>query len=93
MRNGLIVDEDGPKTWYQNNLLHREDGPAVEHPDGTKVWYQNNQLHRTDGPAVEYADGVNLWFLKDVEHDFNEWLERVDTCTEVEKTMIRLQYT
>jgi hypothetical protein len=34
MKNGLIIDEDGDKIWYLNDLLHREDGPAVEHANG-----------------------------------------------------------
>ena len=30
---------DGTKEWFQNGLLHREDGPAIEYHDGTKEWY------------------------------------------------------
>jgi hypothetical protein len=31
MKNGLEIDEFGDKRYWKNNLLHREDGPAVEY--------------------------------------------------------------
>ena len=30
---------NGDKFWYQNDQLHRLDGPACEYSDGYKVWY------------------------------------------------------
>jgi hypothetical protein len=39
MLNGLIVHENGDRAWYQNNQLHRTDGPAIERADGDKYWY------------------------------------------------------
>jgi len=91
MRNGLITNEHGDKMWYQDDLLHRTNGPAVEYADGTKFWFRHNQRHRTDGPAVEFASGTKHWFIKDHILSFNEWLEQVN-YTEVEKTLMRLQY-
>lgn len=32
----LYVDT---KLWFDNNLLHRDDGPAVIFPDGVGRWY------------------------------------------------------
>lgn len=26
-------------SWYKNNLLHREDGPAIEWEDGQQQWW------------------------------------------------------
>ena len=52
----------GHEAWYQNDLLHRLDGPAVEDADGTKYWYQNDNLHRLDGPAIDRADGDKEWW-------------------------------
>ena len=43
----------GDKFWYENDQLHRLDGPAEEYGNGDKSWYQNGQCHRLDGPAVE----------------------------------------
>lgn len=58
----LEIDIDGNKTWYQNNELHREDGPAFEHYAGSKIWYKHGLLHRKGGPA-------NVGFVK------SEWWE------------------
>ena len=44
-------------------VLHREDGPAVEHANGRKDWYLNGKLHREDGPAIEYTNGTKEWYL------------------------------
>jgi antitoxin component YwqK of YwqJK toxin-antitoxin module len=51
--------------WYKlgTNQLHREDGPAFEHPDGTKEWYLNGECHREGGPAAELSDGTKYWYL------------------------------
>jgi len=66
MRQGLEVSDTGTKRWYQDDKLHREDGPAFEHVDGSKEWYRNGELHREDGPAIEYSDSSKMWQL-----DFN----------------------
>jgi hypothetical protein len=90
--NGPAIEyANGERIWYQNNQLHRTNGPAIEFAYGDKAWYQNNKRHRTDGPAVEYTDGYKAWWFKGVEYDFNDWLNLVD-ITEVQKTLMRLQY-
>jgi len=55
--------EYGNIFWYKKgtNILHREDGPAIEYADGEKRWYQNGILHREDGPAIELASGNRWW--------------------------------
>jgi hypothetical protein len=53
----------GDKAWYLNGVLHREDGPAIEHSNGHKEWYLNGYLHREDGPAVEWPSGAEAWYL------------------------------
>jgi hypothetical protein len=62
VKNGLIVDDFGNKFWYKDDMLHREDGPAMERRRGIKYWYINGKLHREDGPAIEYPDGYGSWF-------------------------------
>jgi len=42
MKNGLIVNEFGTKCYYLNNLLHREDGPAIECANGNKSYWIND---------------------------------------------------
>ena len=62
------VYTNGDRYWYQNDKLHRLDGPAVEFANGTRSWHQNGQRHRTDGPAVEYADGDRYWYQNGQRH-------------------------
>ena len=59
----IKVCDDGTKSWYLNDQLHREDGPAIEYADGTKFWYINGKRHREDGPAIEYAGGSKFWCI------------------------------
>ena len=63
----LDIDEAGNRRWYQNDELHRTDGPAVERADGYKAWYVNGEYHRTDGPAIEWENWDKSWFLDGVE--------------------------
>lgn len=66
-------DEDGKYVetrWYKEgtNILHREDGPALERTNGTKIWYKNGLCHRVDGPAAIYSDGDKYWFVNNKLH-------------------------
>jgi len=63
VKNGMITNKYGSKRWYVNDILHREDGPAIEFANGDKVWFINGKRHREDGPAFEYADGDKEWYL------------------------------
>jgi len=58
----VIVNGYGNKRWFQNDKLHRLDGPAVEWSNGDKEWYQNGKCHRLDGPAIQYASGYKAWY-------------------------------
>ena len=62
------VNTNGGKFWYQDDELHRTDGPAIEYANGNKHWYQNGKRHRTDGPAVECVNGGKLWYQDDKLH-------------------------
>jgi hypothetical protein len=38
--NNSLREIFGSKYWFdENNILHKEDGPAVEHSNGNKYWY------------------------------------------------------
>jgi|SRR5579859_1591816 len=63
-----LTDQFGSKHYYLNNLLHREDGPALEYANGDKAWYFHGQLHRLDGPAIEYYNGNKVWYVNDIRH-------------------------
>ena len=58
----IKINKFGDKTYYLNDILHREDGPAVESANGNKAWYKNGQCHREDGPAIERTNGDKLWY-------------------------------
>lgn len=63
MKPTRTISNSGTITWWLNDKLHREDGPAIEYIDGSKGWYKNGLCHREDGPAIEYADGSRTWFV------------------------------
>src|SRR3990167_4937290 len=69
----VVVDEEGTIYWYKEGteILHREDGPAMEYFDGDKFWFQNNKLHRLDGPAKECSDGNKFWYQNGKLHRLN----------------------
>lgn len=55
--NGKVQSE----AFYQNDQLHRTNGPAFQswHDNGQKElneYYQYNNLHREDGPAIQQWD-------------------------------------
>ena len=86
----IKIDKDGDKFYYSDKemeILHREDGPAVEYASGSKFsrkssWYLNGMRHREDGPACEWADGYKEWYLKGIEYseeDFNKKMNPVKT--------------
>ncbi len=69
----LVVDSYGVKRWYLNEVLHREDGPAVEYPNGQSCWFLNGQYHREDGPAfIDIRKNKKEWWLH---HENVSWKE------------------
>jgi hypothetical protein len=65
MAQYIKIDNDGSKFYYKDKeieILHREDGPAIEYASGSKYWYRDGLLHREDGPAIERADGDKSWW-------------------------------
>ncbi|HYD18738.1 MAG TPA: hypothetical protein VEF76_09695 [Patescibacteria group bacterium] len=65
----MITAPDGSRRWLLNNVLHRDDGPAIiGGMPGAKggsgwfeEWYRHGLRHRDNGPAVEYEDGYE-WY-------------------------------
>ena len=62
MKYETRIDKIGTKRYYLNDILHREDGPAIEYANGEKHWYKNGKLHRDDGPAIKYVDEKKCWY-------------------------------
>jgi len=66
-----IINTVGNKYYYKDKaktILHRLDGPAVEHASGDRSWYVNGKLHRLDGPAIEWANGDKAWYVNGRRH-------------------------
>ena len=66
IRNGLFVDKRG-SFWYKNDVLHREDGPAIELKNGNKHWFIEGKRHREDGPALIFFK-TQKYFKEDLLH-------------------------
>jgi hypothetical protein len=84
----IEIDQYGSKFYHKDKemqILHREDGPAIEGYDGYKAWYINGKRHREDGPAVEYAWSGRSWYLNDEYLSKQEFLKR--TAKEIVVTM------
>jgi hypothetical protein len=50
------------RAWVRDEMLHCDDGPALEYADGSAVWYLHGKRNRDDGPAIEWADGSKGWY-------------------------------
>ena len=73
VKNLSRIEFEEEKTTYKiliidTYVLHRKDGPAIEHSNGSKKWYIQGKLHRMDGPAIEYPDGTKYWYFQGKHH-------------------------
>lgn len=93
MKNGMIQNPDGTREWYCHGLLHRTDGPAIEHINGIRAWYCHGQLHRTDGPAVEYTSEYSEWWLNDTKYTFKGWLKQNPVLDNRTRMLYILRYS
>ena len=64
-KNGLHINDLGTKRWFKDDVLHRDDGPAVIYTNGDQCWYKEGKLHRDDGPAVICTSGTHYWYKYD----------------------------
>lgn len=49
--------------YKKDNVLHREDGPAILCVSGREEWYWEGKLHRNDGPAVITSGVMEAWYI------------------------------
>jgi len=68
---------DGTQKWVANELLHREDGPAI-------IYY--------DGSSIIYYGGSEFWCLLGIQYSFEEWFKKTPLSDE-EKVFLRLKYS
>jgi hypothetical protein len=66
LRNGRLVSDDGStEEWYLDDVLHREDGPAVTYIHSFYIesfWFNKGKLHREGGPAYISSKGKMMWY-------------------------------
>ena len=62
------VYDNGTQCWYQNDKLHREDGPAIEYAGGYKAWYINDK--KLTEEEFNNRDKVEVT-LEDIANKFN----------------------
>jgi hypothetical protein len=93
----VVICDDGTQCWYQNNKLHRLDGPAIVRMDGTCDYYQHNRPHRWDGPAITESDRTQHWFIygenitEELSRYFNRDLSR-ESLTKYELLIFKLKW-
>jgi len=58
----------GTTLWFEDGVLHREDGPAIEYPNGSDAdgpygeWFHHGKRHRADFlPAINTAKMKQYW--------------------------------
>jgi len=68
MKNGPIKSENGVIRYYKDDVLHKEDGPAIIYPNEYEEWVIDGKTSRKDGPAIIYADGYKEWVVDGVTH-------------------------
>jgi len=55
--------------WYDNGLVHRDNGPAVVRFDGMKRYYKHGKPHRELGqPVIEFPDGSEVYMTDEKIH-------------------------
>jgi hypothetical protein len=59
-------ENKGDVSYYQEGLLHRDDGPAEITVSGigkVEIWNNHGRIHRADGPAIVHDNGEKEFFL------------------------------
>ena len=88
-----ITQYDGTQYWLNdNNLFHREDGPAIIEPDGYCEYWQDGNLHRKNGPAVEWPNGMNTWYVDGKRYTCNRTYQKAAGISDEDMAMIVLKY-
>ena len=70
-------DSEWLELWFEDNKLHRRNGPAVITTNGSTLWFQEGRRHRGDGPAGIHPDGVMMWALNGIEYPKEEWFKQL----------------
>lgn len=56
-----MFEIDGDIFYFEEGLLHRDNGPSIEFKSGVQWWFQQGKLHRIDGPAILDKKHKEYW--------------------------------
>ncbi len=59
-KDKIIINSHGTKFWYQDGLLHRDNGPAVVYPNSKYKawWYEGEKLVITSEVISELLEVI-----------------------------------
>jgi hypothetical protein len=75
---------EGDIFYFKGDLIHRDDGPAIELKTGHLWWVRNGLLHREDGPAIIEGNNKEYWLngrkatteeIKNIKRNY--WMKRM----------------
>lgn len=80
--------------WMQNNEIHRENGPAIEHCTGSKEYWIKGKLHRSDGPAITNSNNtIHQWYYNGFRHrDNGPAIENINDSNDNEYYFNNIKY-
>lgn len=86
----LIQPGLGPRRYYKDGFMHREDGPAY---DGHyQEWRIHGTIHRDDGPAQIHGDKYCWWVYGNKYKDIDAWGKALGIHDTDEFTLIKLEW-
>lgn len=78
----LILDDN--LYYYQNNIKHNSNGPAIIWKNGDMEYYQNGKRHNSTGPAIIEFNNYEEYYLYGVKVEKEELNK--------DKTYLKLKY-
>lgn len=48
---------------FENKIVHRENGPAIDYGNGTGAWLIDGKMHRIGAPAAIDSFGREAWYI------------------------------
>lgn len=89
----MTVSPTGDVEYYEDGVLHRDDGPAVVRVDGKVVYYYRGCKQRDEeyGPTSFHPKGtMKYYFMGDLHRDEGPAVIRADGTVEYWKRGIRV---
>lgn len=89
----MVVGDAGIKRWYKDDVLHRDDGPAlVWERNGVERWYKNGKMHRLDGPASMCSRNGNSWWVDGIRCTSHKQFQEMSGLSTDEVIMLAMRW-